>query len=176
MGPIVEGVDFPGVAGAVVMVELDAIHQRVAHQHIFVSHVDFSAQNSTAGLAFASLHLAEEVDVFLDAALAEGAVDAGAFDGATVNADGFAVLVVDVGEAFFNQQLGPLVHLLEIVRGVTHLQLVAAGEPFDIADDGIDVFDVFLAGVGVVEAQTADAVELIGDAEIEADGLGVSNV
>ncbi len=33
-----------------------------------------------------------------------------------------------------------------------------------------------LAGVGVVEAQVAAAAELLGDAEVEADGLGVADV
>ena len=176
VGPVVEGVDFPGVAGAVVVIELDAVHQRVAHQHVFVGHVDFGAQDAAAGFAVTGLHFAEELEVFLDAAPTEGAVDAGAFDGAAVGTDGFAVLVVDVGQALFDQQLGPGVHLLEIIRGVTHLQLLTAGEPFDVADDGIHVFDVFLTGVGVVKTQAANAVEFVGDAEVEADGFGVANV
>ena len=39
-----------------------------------------------------------------------------------------------------------------------------------------DVLDVFLRRVGVVEAQVAEAAELRGDAEIQADRLGVADV
>jgi uncharacterized protein YjbI with pentapeptide repeats len=42
--------------------------------------------------------------------------------------------------------------------------------------DGIDVFDILLGGIGVVHSQVADAVELPGDSEVEADGLGVTDV
>ena len=34
----------------------------------------------------------------------------------------------------------------------------------------------FLGGVGVVEAQVAEAAEFLGEAEVEADGLGVADV
>ena len=36
--------------------------------------------------------------------------------------------------------------------------------------------DLFLARVGVVEAQVAQAAELLGDAEVQADRLGVADV
>ena len=45
-----------------------------------------------------------------------------------------------------------------------------------VLDDGLDVLDVLLGRVGVVHAQVADAAELAGDAEVEADGLGVADV
>ena len=47
----------------------------------------------------------------------------------------------------------------------------AGDEPFHVLGDGIDLLDVFLGRVGVVHAQVALAVELAGDAEVEADGL-----
>ena len=49
-------------------------------------------------------------------------------------------------------------------------------EPVDIALDGVDVFLLLLGRIGVVEAQIALAAELLGDAEIQADGLGVSDM
>jgi hypothetical protein len=42
--------------------------------------------------------------------------------------------------------------------------------------DGLDVLLLFLGGVGVVVAQVALAAEFLGDAEVEADGLGVADV
>ena len=52
----------------------------------------------------------------------------------------------------------------------------AADEPLHVLGDGIHVLDVLLGRVGVVHAQVADAAELAGDAEVEADGLGVADV
>src|SRR5215469_878062 len=45
-----------------------------------------------------------------------------------------------------------------------------------IALDGVDVFLLLLRRIGVVEAQMTAAAELLRDAEIEADRLGVANV
>ena len=49
-------------------------------------------------------------------------------------------------------------------------------EPAHVALDGVDIFLLFLGRVGVVEAQVAAAAEFLGDAEIEADRLGVADM
>ena len=49
-------------------------------------------------------------------------------------------------------------------------------EPLDIFFDGVDVFVVFFFGVGIVETQVAQAVENIGQTEVQADGFGVADV
>ena len=49
-------------------------------------------------------------------------------------------------------------------------------EPKNIGGDGINVLDVFLDGVGVIEAQVALAVIFAGDAEIKADGFRVAEM
>ncbi len=49
-------------------------------------------------------------------------------------------------------------------------------QPAHVVHDGVDVFHVFLAGVGVVEAQVAQPLVLGRQSEIEADGLGVADV
>ena len=52
----------------------------------------------------------------------------------------------------------------------------AGDEPLHVGDDGIDVLDVLLGRVGVVHAQVALAAVFAGDAEVQADGLGVADV
>src|SRR5690606_13090261 len=49
-------------------------------------------------------------------------------------------------------------------------------EPAYVFLDRGDVLGVFLGWVGVVEAQVAAAAELLGDAEVQADRLGVADV
>ena len=52
----------------------------------------------------------------------------------------------------------------------------AIDQPADIGHDRVDVFGLFLRRVGVVHPDVADAAELVGDAEIEADRFGVADV
>ena len=49
-------------------------------------------------------------------------------------------------------------------------------EPMHITLDGLDIFHRFLAGIGVVEAEMTDPVVLLGNAEVQADGLGMANM
>jgi hypothetical protein len=42
--------------------------------------------------------------------------------------------------------------------------------------DGVDVLGLFLLGIGVVEAEVSAPSEFVGQAEIEADGLGMADV
>jgi hypothetical protein len=51
-----------------------------------------------------------------------------------------------------------------------------ANEPFDVFGDGVDVLHVLLGRVGVIHPQVADAGELAGDAEVQANGLGMADV
>ena len=86
------------------------------------------------------------------------------------------VLVVDIGLAGADQVLGPGVELFEIVRRVEEVLAPVEAEPVHVADDGVDIFLLFLGRIGVVEAQIAVAGKLLGDAEIQADRLGVTDV
>ena len=70
-------------------------------------------------------------------------------------------LVVDIGLAGADQMLGPVVELLEIVRGVIEMLAPIEAEPAHVALDGVDVFLLFLGRIGVVEAQMAAAAELL---------------
>ncbi len=123
----------------------------------------------------AGLHAGEEVEIFFDGPVAVGAVLAGLGEGAAVLADLVGGEVVDVGLAGLDELESPLVELAEVVGGVAEALPVEA-EPADVLLDGIDVLLLFLLGIGVVEAQVGLAAELIGQAEIEADGLGVADV
>src|SRR6185436_12846390 len=72
--------------------------------------------------------------------------------------------------------LCPLIELLEIIRGVVKVLAPIEAEPAHVALDGVDIFLLFLGRVGVVEAEMTAAAELLGDAEIEADRLGMADM
>ena len=84
--------------------------------------------------------------------------------------------VVHVGLAGLDELDGPLVQLLEVVGGEVQVLAPVEPQPADVGLDGVDVLLLFLHRVGVVEAQMAAAAELAGDAEVEADRLGVADV
>ena len=83
---------------------------------------------------------------------------------------------VDIRFALADQMLGILIHLLEVVGGVEQAVGPVEPEPADVLLDGVDVLDIFLRRVGVVEAEVAQAAELLGDAEVQADGLRMADV
>lgn len=66
--------------------------------------------------------------------------------------------------------------LVEIVGGIADLAGPLEAQPLDVGLDGIDVLLVFLGRVGVIEAQMAIASEFLGQAEVQADRLGVADV
>src|SRR5271169_2100785 len=49
-------------------------------------------------------------------------------------------------------------------------------EPTHVGLDGVDIFLLFLDRIGVIEAQMALAAELLGNAEVETDRLGMADV
>src|SRR5512146_1586531 len=70
----------------------------------------------------------------------------------------------------------PLVELLEVVRREVEVLPPLEPEPADVPLDRVDVLLLLLLRVGVVEAEVAATPELLGDPEVEADRLGVTDV
>ena len=67
----------------------------------------------------------------------------------------------------------------QLLAGRLEPQLIpgpTADEPSHIGLDRLDILHVLLGRVGVVHAQVADAAKLVGEAEIQADALGVPDV
>ena len=92
-------------------------------------------------------------------------------------------MLVDVGVAGFDQVFGGAVHEVEVVAGLVEVGFFAVGrvvpvkaQPLHGVHDAVDVFGVFLFGVGVVKAQVAHAAVVARQAEVQADALGVADV
>ena len=114
---VVERVDAPRVAGAVVVRVLDAVQQRVAHLHVGRRHVDLGAQTCAPSGNSPARIRREEVEVLLDGALAVRALLAGLGERAAVLADlCLAVRLHDVGLARLDELHRELVEPLEVVR------------------------------------------------------------
>ena len=176
VGEVVHGVDDPLVAGAVMGSFEDAVEDGVPHVDVARRHVDPGPEDSLALLAQAVLHLVEEGEVFFYGAVAVGALDAGLCEGAAVLADLVGVEVVDVGHALPDEVDGEFVELVEVVGGEVEVVAPVPAEPSDVLEDAVDELLFLPGGVGVVEAHVAAAAVLVGEAEVEAHGLGVADV
>ncbi len=173
---VVARIDRPGGAGARMRRLDDPVERRIAHVDVAGRHVDLGAQHAGAVFKLAGLHAAEQVEVLLDAAVAERAVPAGLGQRAARDPHRLRRLVVDIGLAGFDEQFGPFIQPVEIVGGVIEVLAPIEAQPAHVALDGVDVFLLLLGRVGVVETQVAAPAELLGDAEIQADRLGVADV
>ena len=176
MGEVVHGVDAPLVPVAEVVRPADAVQHRIPQIDVGVVHVDLGPQDHGLVFELARAHPAEEVEILLHAAAAVG--------GLLSRSPGVALVllplllrdVADVGFAPFYQFFGALVHAFEVVAGEIDALFGIETQPLHVFDDGVDVFVGLLGGIRVVHAQIADAAELSGDAEVQADGLGVTDV
>ncbi len=154
----------------------DAIEHRVAHVDVGRGHVDLGPQRVLPVLEFAGPHAAKEIETLRRRPIAIGARLARLGERAAIFANLVGVQAADVGVPLLNQLLGPLVELLEVVRGVELAVFPAEAQPADVLFNGVDVLDVLLGGVRVVEAEVALAAEFFGDAEVEADRFRVPDV
>ena len=123
-------------------------------------HVDPGAQHARAVGELAGAHALEQVEALLGRPVAPRALAAGLGERAAVLADLVGGEVVDVGLAGPDEVDGPLVELLEVVRGEVEVLAPVEAEPADVGLDGVDVLLLLLDRVRVVEAQVAAAAEL----------------
>ena len=173
---VVHRVDAPGVAGVVVGRLADAVDDRIAQVHVGRRHVDLGAQHRLALVELAAGHLGERRKVGGDGGIAGRARLAGGLLVAVVGADFLLGQEAHVGLAQLDQPDGVGVHPREVVGRLVVVLAPVEAEPADVLLDRVDVFHLFLGGVGVVHAQVAAALEFQGEAEVEADRLGVADV
>ena len=98
VGVVVHRVDAPLVARAVVAGMDDAVHDRVAEEHVGMRHVDLGAQHLLAVGELARLHAFEQVEVLLRRTVAPRRLFARLGDRAAAFADLLLRLVVDIGQ------------------------------------------------------------------------------
>ncbi len=176
VGKVIHRVDFPCSPGAVVGMLYDAVHDGVAEMHVVRRHVYFGAKDSCSFLKFSGIHSHEQVKVFLDWAVAVRAFGAGSGRGAFLSGNLFRCLVVNVGFSFLDHAHGEVKELGKVVRRIIFSVAPVKTEPVDVFTDRVYIFHIFLDGVGVVETEVAGSAEFLGNAEVHADGFGVTDV
>lgn len=157
MGEVIHRVDLPFVTRAVVIDMEDTVKDGIAQIQVGSGHVDFGAEDFFTIGELAVAHPGEEIEVLLHAAVAEGAFFSRLGERAAGGADLLGILVIHVGFSLADEMLCPFVNLIEVAGCKEKIIAPVKAEPADIVLDGVDVFRLFLAGVGVVESQVAAA-------------------
>jgi hypothetical protein len=173
---VVRRVDAPRVTRAGMRRMHDPIEDRVAQVDVRSRHVDPGAQHARAVREVACSHPLEQVQVLLDRPVPPGAVSARLGERAPVLADLVRGEVVDVGLASPDEVNGPIEQLPEVVGRVMEVLAPVEPEPADVRLDRVDVLLLLFGRVRVIEAEVTAAAELMRDAEVEADRLGVADV
>ena len=175
VGEVIHRIAVPLGTGAVMWYLNDAVHDRVTEVHVGVGHVEFGSEHHRSLYGLWCIHLLEQPQIFLHGAVTVGAGDTRGGRCTLLLSDLLSGLLVDVGIALLDHPNGEIPQLLEVVRGIVDMSPLEA-EPLDVVEDVLDILGVFLRGVGVVEPQVADAIELLSHTEVHADGFGVSDM
>ena len=176
VGEIVHRVEAPGIAPPVVRGVADAVQQRVAQLHVPRRHIHLRAQHVRSVEELPRPHAGEQVEVLLHRTVPVRAVHARFRDRAAALPDLVVALAVHVRLPVPDQADRQLIQCFVIIRGEEELLFPVEPEPPHVALDRFDVFHVFGFRVRVVEPHVADAADLHGDAEVDADRLCVADV
>jgi len=134
----------------------------------------------TALGVFALSHLAHEPQALVGAAIAKRRIAPWLGQCAAAGAHVVGALRIDIGVASLHQPFGKCPQLVEIVACVVEIVLAVGipveSQPAHRIEDRINVFLVFLDGVGIVKAHVASAAIIARQAKIQADGFGMPNM
>ncbi len=175
MSEVIHRVGFPGGAGAMMRYVDHAVDDRVAEVHVGGGHVDFGTQHHLPLRYLTAVHLLEELERLLNRTVAKGTVGAGNGRCTLLAGDLLSRLFIDICLTFPDQFQGEVPQLLEIVGRIVDVPPLVT-QPFDILQDGVNIFHILLHRVGVIEAEVADTAIFLCNPEIDADGLGMAYV
>ena len=172
---VVHREDAPFRALTVVLDIADAVEHGVTHVEVAGGKVNLCAQGVLALRELAGAHAREQIEIFLDRAVAPGA-DGGGVHIAAVFAELLRRQLAHIGKPFLDELHGVFVILLEVVRAEEKPVAPVKAEPVDVLLNGLNELVVLLGGVRVVHTQVADAAEFLGRAEVDAQCLAVADV
>ena len=177
VGKVIQGVDAPLIALAMVGNMLDAVNRRVTQVHVGAGQVDFGAQGLFAIGKLARAHPAEQVEVFFRGAVAVGGRTAG-LTGivAAVFLHLLAGQVIHIGFAFLNELFGVFIALFKVIAAVKNAAVGGGTQPFQIFQDALHILVAFAGGVGIVKAQVKLTAIGFGGHVVDVNGLGGTNV
>ena len=147
----------------------DSINRRIAHIHVRRRHVDLGAQYMLTVAKLPGIHAPEQVEVFLDAAIAVRTVSARLGQRTSVFANFFSTEAVNIGDALLDQLYRGLVQAVEIVRCMRQPVFPVKTQPVHVILDRLDEFRALLTRIRIIKTQKSAAAGLGSHAEVQAD-------
>ena len=131
MRVVVQRIDTPLVAGAMMCGVPDAVDRRIAHVDIGTRQVNLESQYMRTIGKLAFLHPSKKIQAFGDGALAIAAWLARLSQGAAKTPHFVGRRAVDVGKPGLDQVPSKLVEPIEIVRRIVKMRPPVEAQPFD---------------------------------------------
>ena len=175
MGKVVHGIDAPLVPLTVVVHMADTVDNRVAHIEVAGRQIDLCPEGVAVVLEFAGAHSGKQIQAFLNGTVAVGR-NGGGIQVAPVLLELLRRQLADVGKPLLDQLHRIFVVLFKIVGTVVKAVAPVEAQPVDILLDGLHELHILFGGVGVVHAEVAQSVVLLGGAEVDDQRLAVADM
>ena len=175
VGIVVHRINAPLISGPMVMGVLDTIKNRISEHHIWMSHIYLGTENFLTIRIFAITHFPEQFQILFRGAVPVRAVCSRSLYRTTIGTHFLLGLVIHICLSLHYHLFGPFIELIEII-GCIALLLPLETKPFDIFLNSIDVLGILFCRIGIVIAEVSLATVLLGQTEVYAKTLGVSQM
>ena len=172
---VVHRISLPFAACTVMRSLYYTIHNRVAEVHVRACHVNLGTEHHLAFFYLAVVHLLKQLQAFFCRTITIRTLSSRLSRSTLLCSDFFCRLLVDICFTFFNKLNSKVPQLLEIVGSIIFVSPLVT-QPLDIFLNSFNVFHVFFCRVSVVESQITYATVFLGNTEVHADGLSMSDV
>ena len=174
---VVQRVDAPFVALAMMMRAYNAVDRRIAHVHVRAGHIDLGAQSLGAVRKFAVAHVLEQLQVFRNRAVAVRAFLARYRQRTAVLAQLLLRQIVHICLAILDELHSAFIAGLKVVRAVEYAaRRLLAGQPVDILPDGVYILGILFDRIGVVIPEVELAAVFLRDRPVDEDRLRRADV
>ena len=150
MCEVIQRVNAPLAASAMVIGMANAINDRVAHHNIRMRHVNLQAKNMFPIFKFAITHLTKQLQILFGAAITIRTVFANLAKVTAIGVNIFSALAVNIGFAILNQNFCKLIEFVKVITGVIQMGAPIKTEPLHRIQNTICVFHIFFDGISVI--------------------------
>ena len=164
MRKIIHRVYTPGIPGSLVAMMSNTVNYRIAQIDIWRGHVNFRPQDMFPIPKLTCPHLREQLSVFINVAIAIGAIGSGFCQGAAMLSNFFRIKAIHVSQALFDQFNRKTMELIEVVRGMGDAGPLVPQPVYVFLDSRDSVWGQskeFFADLGVALEITPEAVHRI---------------
>ena len=150
---IINRINAPFIASFIVMLTRNFVHNRVAHQNVWVTHVNFCTQSKAPVWIFARFHFTEQTQIFFCWTITVRAVFARLGECAFHCLLLFLAQFINICIAFHNHFFCNFINLVKICFRRKNHSLWSVTQPFQIFQITICKFALFTAWICVIHTK-----------------------